>query len=271
MNSPTYEVILLKLVVAKPAALRKEVNNMSTKIFLHNYFLRDSYLSDEAIFAYVAIRLFMTTNDYLLFSLAQAEFALTASKEYMPNKKLKNKLLSGLKELESKHHLVIEKEIDKENFLLSIDDDLYLDTNDGRFTQIETNHIQKVMNLDTNVKKLKLLRYFLVVCSTLNGDSKCGWTSTEKLSTYCGISKPTILTFNSVLSGTLLCICKGRARIGKNGKIHNESNVYSLIEDTDKCLDFFQIRSTKKDDWERSLKEEREFLRDWNKSLLEMD
>lgn len=238
---------------------------MSTKIFLHNDFLRDNNLSDEAIFAYVAIRLFMTKNAYLLFSLTQAEYALTASKEYVSDKKLKNKLLAGLKELEECICLSITKELDKDNFLICTDDELHLDTADGDFTQIETEHIQKVMNLDVNVKKLKLLRYFLVVCSTLNGDSKCGWTSTKKLSAYCGISKPTALTFNKILSGTLLCICKGRARIDKKGKIHNESNVYSLIENTEKCLDFFQIRSTKKDEWEESLREAREFQREWNK------
>lgn len=111
---------------------------------------------------------------------------------------------------------------------------------DELFVRITTNELKTTLNLGGT----DLLRYFLLVISTLNNDKssinyKCGFYSIDMLTELTGYSKRTILNYNKKLEdGELLYIHRFKKAIYNqySESLTNSSNTYGRLEDKNKVI-----------------------------------
>lgn len=103
--------------------------------------------------------------------------------------------------------------------------------------------ISKILNIDKKVNKYKLLRFYLVILSTINSKKKFGFTSQELLCQKANISIDTLRKYNNILiESELLYIQKHTGEykrwVDQNGVTHVEgiSNTYCRYEDRDTCI-----------------------------------
>ena len=243
----------------------------SNKIYLDRDIVRCSDISDEAYLAYVAIRFLMTKKAVLYCSLEHLVYIIAFSKSkigrngslYKIDAQLKNKLKKGVEELNDKRYIKIKQSlsnnalvIETENIVVKTtsemvdyefdvpsDNDCDYDEPDDnikvfkQFTMVDLNTVHKIMNINENISKAKLLRYFIVMVSTINYNTKVGWTSIKKMSDWASISNKTAIEFNKILAEhEIVYFEKGQTRHSKeSGKFMPDCNTYSLWDNQEQC------------------------------------
>lgn len=252
----------------------------SNKIYLDKDIVRLSTLSDEAYLAYVAIRFLMTKKAVLYCSLEHLVYILAFSfskigrngKLYKIDTQLKNKIRTGVEELHNAGFIKIKQRLSNSALVIETEriivkqtaemvnyefglpsDDICEDEPDDnikvfkQFTMIDLGLVHKIMNLNENVSKAKLLRYLIVMISTINYNTKVGWTSIKKMSEWASISNKTAVEFNKILAkNEIVYFEKGQTRHSKeDGRFRQDCNTYSLWDNQEQCRERARSHYTK--------------------------
>lgn len=148
----------------------------------------------------------------------------------------------------------------KSNCYVIDSSNLYIDTDIHQFISISNIELCTIINIkdyskncninsNANYTPNNLLRYFLVLASTINNNSKIGFTSIDLLAGYSYISKSTALRYNSLLEDMkLIYIARSdniqrhvNDNLGNNIKtIKKSSNTYGRFIDKDKIIENFK-------------------------------
>ena len=111
--------------------------------------------------------------------------------------------------------------------------------------------IKRILNQKNGIK---LLRYYMILCSTINVFKKYGFRSQENLSKITKISVSTIKRYNTLLKDiNVICFSKHQNTVDKNGNFINLPKLYTFPEDADiidveqkDIMDKAQIKANKK-------------------------
>ena len=245
--------------------------SFSNQFYLDREYVNYSALSDEAFLAYVAIRFFMTRKPILYISLEHLCYIIAFSRNklgrngkfYKADPQLKNKLKKGIEELDKLSIIKVKQRLSQSALVINVED-IYINTSKEmveyefgaesdedtdednpddnikvfkQFTMVGLDEVQKIMNLEENVSRIKLLRYFIVMISTINYNTKVGWTSIKKMSEQASISNKTAIEFNKLLcKHEIIYFEKGALRHSKaDGTFRRDCNTYSRWDDQEQC------------------------------------
>lgn len=215
------------------------------EIFLENDVIRNSDLTDDGLLAYVGLRIMANNQkvkDYVLY-----DYITYCLCGVMGNDNLKKYVKNGIADLE---HLGfvnvldttnVGKEIDLSNIMFSVNKD---EPSEFKyFTKINKNELFTILN-STEKFKIKILRYFICMISTLNhskysGDTinqftNVGSQSIQHLAELSNISKNAVIHYNKFLEeNQLIYICRSDKFVAnENGIIEkNFTNCYGRPED----------------------------------------
>lgn len=216
------------------------------RIYLLRRIIQNAELSDEALATYVGLRYLITENKRCFFS-DYILYRILFGKGCNPKEKMLLNLRKGMYQLFDYYQFGCEK-VGPNTYMLDEADkqELYIDTVSQAFDEeefffhISYEHINKIMQVEGNVDKYKLLRLYLVMVSTINLKTLIGFTGRNKFMEWTGISSATITKYQDILVKlkVLHIIENGAVRDMKTGKIINMTNSYSLYENKEQCEQF---------------------------------
>lgn len=156
-----------------------------------------SSLSSQAISVYLAISQISKLNcNYVMFNQSQIEYSLCGGMVLSSRKR--SDIKSGISELIDNGVINV----------ISCNKGEYVVENlfcvDENFTVVYSEEIISIMNMDNNLDRFLMLRYWLFVAYTLNNKKNsdkfgCGWWSIDELSEATGIHRNTVLKYNDIL------------------------------------------------------------------------
>ncbi|MBS6519440.1 MAG: hypothetical protein KH359_01920 [Clostridiales bacterium] len=147
-------------------------------------------------------------------------------------RKLKDNLSNGLKGLIDKGLITLISN-NKNNYVIQARE-LYINSKskDTPYFITTSEEIEKIFAIEYN-QKLKLFKYALVMLSTIFANMKYAFNSMDTLSMKANISKPSIITYNSILEDNKIIYVHntGNAKINEDGSIQKQSNTYGRYAD----------------------------------------
>lgn len=169
-------------------------------IFLSKEIVTNGNLSSEGMLAYVAIRSVCQLNiplhvnaDFLC-----SLFIIDKNKDYIENRKLKEKMNRGIQELIDKNLIFPLYALSKTSLVIN-SDALYVDKEKGdKFVVVYLSDIKTIMKL-TNIQHDKLLFYLIQMSSTINSKTYIGFTGFDTLAERTNIARQTSYRFNQLL------------------------------------------------------------------------
>lgn len=169
-------------------------------IFLSKEVVEHGNLSSEGMLAYVAIRSICQKNiplhinaDFLC-----SLFLTDKDKNYIENRKLKEKMNRGIQELIENNFIFPLYSLNKTSLVINCDE-LYVDTSNGeKFVRVFLSDVKTIMRL-TNIQHDKLLSYLVQMSSTINSHKHTGFTGFDTLAKRTNIARQTGYRFNQLL------------------------------------------------------------------------
>lgn len=183
------------------------------------------YNSDYAILAYVILRYISKNNVELVTTPKRMLLSLS---DKCPNKKDIKGIKQGLEILLQND--IIYYNINKKEYMIDTSD-LQIDDSIDKFFFIDVDYIKKILNQKNGIK---LLRYYMILCSAINVFKKYGFRSQENLSKLTKISTSTIKRYNTLLKDlNVIYFSKHQNTVDKNGNFINLPKLYTLPEYAD--------------------------------------
>lgn len=196
---------------------------MIRKLKDENYF--SIYDSDYAIFDYIILR-YIAKKNATLITTPKIMYKYFIDKE--PNSKEIKNIKQGLDILLQND--IIYYNVNKRNYIIETDG-LDFDSSCNKYFNIETDYITKVVNCHNGIK---LLHYYITLCSTINVITNYGFRSQEDLSKLMKINIRTIRNYNTLLQAlNVICFSKHQNTVDKNGNFINLPKLYTLPEYAD--------------------------------------
>lgn len=198
-------------------------------------------LSSAGLFSYLAIGLNSQGKDRVYMSDAYLNWLLFGT---IKDHKLSKIIRSGTNELIERGYIqLIEKNKNKEYIY---DISKIIEKKDGAFIQININEMQKILNINSNVDVVELLRYYVACICTFDSNKnhsynyKFGDKSQKYLSMMTNINAATINKYNKILEDNrLLYIVRRKFSNYKKrqyGSLHSQcTNIYCKYDDKDLC------------------------------------
>lgn len=229
------------------------------KIFLENNIIKNRSITDNGILAYVGLRMIVNNKknkDYVLYD--YIVYSLCGS---FKSDKLKKCIKNGISELEqlglirTYAETNLGKELDLSGIVFNVKDQNHSSDNSFKyFTTINQKEILVILSSQEKYK-IKILRYFICMISTLN-HSRCtgetnnqhrniGSRSIQFLSEIANISKDAVIHYNKFLEDNhLIYICRSEKFVSNNNGIIERSftNCYGRPEDK-YFIDVFQFKT----------------------------
>lgn len=150
------------------------------ELFLDKSLVTNPNVTGELVLVYIALRkvmsdevpLFSKETSVGIVSLNKMAFVLTGlCTEYDSN--LLSILKQGIAELAKEDYIRIIKDL-KNEYIIDFEK-LYLDTEKDYFVKMFVEEIQQILLLEESIKKkMSLLKYFIVICSTFNWSKDMG-------------------------------------------------------------------------------------------------
>ena len=176
-------------------------------------------------------------------SLNKMAFVLTGlCTEYDSN--LLSILKQGIAELAKEDYIRIIKDL-KNEYIIDFEK-LYLDTEKDYFVKMFVEEIQQILLLEESIKKkMSLLKYFIVICSTFNWSKDMGkyqgkisGMSLEYFADLTGISSKTCNRYNIILEKNhLLFVYRSNDKMKNfDGTMRQINNCYSRYCDKELCI-----------------------------------
>lgn len=218
---------------------------MKEKILLYQDVINDTSLSAEAICVYVAIRSFAVPNDDDCFiNNTKLEYYLFGGKMGR-NEHLA--MTKGLKDLTEKSYIKVIQKLNSTDYIYNYKKINNSDVN--RYFYVYRDDIRKIMSLDVNYNKYKMLRYYVCLLRTFNNDKnknneakmKIGFQTQSTLSNLSNLSISTINEYNNIFEKEkIIYIVK---TIRGNSSSLKRQIIYSRYSDKDLCNDYCKKRN----------------------------
>lgn len=168
--------------------------------------------------------------------------------EYWKENEYDSNLLSilkqGIAELAKEDYIRIIKDL-KNEYIIDFEK-LYLDTEKDYFVKMFVEEIQQILLLEESIKKkMSLLKYFIVICSTFNWSKDMGkyqgkisGMSLEYFADLTGISSKTCNRYNIILEKNhLLFVYRSNDKMKNfDGTMRQINNCYSRYCDKELCI-----------------------------------
>jgi hypothetical protein len=167
-------------------------------IFLSKEIVTSNLLTSEGMLAYVAIRCVCQKDIPLHINADFLCSLFTSGKDYVENRKLKDKMNRGIQELIDNNMIIPLYRLSKTSLVVNCDK-LYVDTEHGElFVKIFMSDVKTLMQL-SNIQHDKILSYFIQLSATINRDSHIGFTGFDTLADRTRIARQTSYRFNQLL------------------------------------------------------------------------
>lgn len=197
-------------------------------------------ISDEAFTVWCGLRNIMTLDTMEYF----VSFNLIADSVFrrVPNRYELSAIKKGYKELVDKEYIKELIEYSKTEYRVDLSA-LYYKKGDGYFSDLTMEEMHKIMNIEGNHNKYKLLRYFTAQVGSFNHSDdfsyykgKIGGMALDYFANLIPITKPTCISFNEILEqNELLFVIRHKdfySFMGERGQELREiPNTYSRWED----------------------------------------
>ncbi len=226
------------------------------KLFLNNSVIKNVNLSDYEIAVYVALRNLYDSQkvmQYITYNSVVFELynSLKISRRYLDHIK------SALNSLVEKGIIKKINSYSSTEFIVDMSG-LHFEQNTSNgvfYTVITLEEVHRIMNIDTNKDNFAILRYFIILISSICHDkgtydhSDCygvhtdfvGFMTLDTLANWCGTTKARIIEYNSILETEKIIYTyrhKQNRKDKETGQIMSFSNHYGRYEDKDWIIQF---------------------------------
>lgn len=225
------------------------------KLFLNNTVIKDVQLDNYDIAVYVALRgLYDSQMDLQVVTYNMIAHILYGNKSY--TKYTINHIKSAFSNLELAGLIKTVNIFSSNEFVIDMSG-LYFEQNPKKgvfYTVITLDEVHKIMNIDTKRDNFAILRYFIVLISSICHDkgtydhSGCdkytdfvGFMTLDTLAEWCGTTKARIIDYNTILeSEEIVYIYRHtqNKKDKKTGQIMSFSNHYGRYEDKELITQF---------------------------------
>lgn len=226
------------------------------KLFLNNAVIKDINLSDYEIAVYVALRsLYDSQKELQYVTYNSVIFELYKNSQI--SRRCMNHIKSALDSLIKKGLI---KKIDffsTTEFIIDMSS-LHFEQNTGKgifYTVITLEEVHRIMNIDTKKDNFAILRYFIILISSICHDKGTydhsvgcsehtdfvGFMTLDTLAGWCGTTKARIIEYNSILEAEKIIYIYRHNQNKKDketGQIMSFSNHYGRYEDKQWIIQF---------------------------------
>ncbi|NBJ95483.1 hypothetical protein [Parablautia muri] len=226
------------------------------KLFLNNAVIRDTNLSDYEVAVYVALRSLYDSQKELQY-VAYNSVVFELYKNLQISRRYLNHIKSSLDSLVKKNLIKKVDEYSATEFIIDMSG-LHFEQNTNKgvfYTVITLEEVQRIMNIDTKKDNFAILRYFIVLISSICHDkgtydhSDCygahtdfvGFMTLDTLADWCGTTKARIIEYNSILEAEKIIYTYRHNQNKKDketGQIMSFSNHYGRYEDRQWIIQF---------------------------------
>lgn len=226
------------------------------KLFLNNLVIRNVDLSDYEIAVYVALRSLYDSQkvmQYITYNSVVFELynSLKISRRYMDHIK------SALDSLVERDIIKKVDSCSSTEFIVDMSG-LHFEQNTSNgvfYTVVTLEEVHRIMNIDTKKDNFAILRYFIILISSICHDkgtydhSSCydahtdfvGFMTLDTLANWCRTTKARIIEYNSILETEKIIYTyrhKQNRKDKETGQIMSFSNHYGRYEDKDWIIQF---------------------------------
>lgn len=226
------------------------------KLFLNNAVIRDTNLSDYEVAVYVALRSLYDSQkvmQYITYNSVVFELynSLKISRRYLEHIK------SALDSLVEKGIIKKVDSFSTTEFIVDMSN-LHFEQNSKNgvfYTVITLEEVHRIMNIDTKKDNFAILRYFIILISSICHDKGTydhssgydvhtdfvGFMTLDTLANWCGTTKARIIEYNSILETEKIIYIYRHMQNRKDketGQIMSFSNHYGRYEDKDWIIQF---------------------------------
>ncbi len=226
------------------------------KLFLNNTVIKDLNLDNYDIAVYVALRsLYDSQMDSQIITFNMIAYTLYGNKNY--TKYTVNHLKCSFDNLESAGLIKKIDAFSATEFIVDMSS-LHFEQNTGKgifYTVITLEEVHRIMNIDTKKDNFAILRYFIILISSICHDkgtydhsSGCdahtdfvGFMTLDTLADWCGTTKARIIDYNSILENEKIIYTyrhNQNKKDKKTGQIMSFSNHYGRYEDKQWIIQF---------------------------------
>lgn len=225
-------------------------------MFLNNDIIKDVNLDEYEIAVYVALRsLYDSQKELQYITYYSVAFELCNNLDI--SRRCMNHIKSALASLVKKGFIKMIDSYSTTEFILDMSN-LYFEQNAEKgifYTVITLEEVHRIMNIDTKKDNFAILRYFIVLISSICHDKgtydHCagysshtdfvGFMALDTLADWCGTTKARIIEYNSVLESEKIIYIYRHSQNKKDkktGQIMSFSNHYGRYEDKQWIIQF---------------------------------
>ena len=226
------------------------------KLFLNNAVIKDIKLSDYEVAVYVALRSLYDPQKELQY-VAYNSVVFELYKNLQISRRYMNHLKAALDSLVEKGLIKKVDSISNTEFIIDMSN-LHFEQNTGKgifYTIITLEEVHRIMNIDTKKDNFAILRYFIILISSICHDkgtydhsAGCsahtdfvGFMTIDTLADWCGTTKARIIEYNSILETEKIIYIYRHNQNKKDketGQIMSFSNHYGRYEDRQWIIQF---------------------------------
>ena len=208
-------------------------------------------ISDEAFTVWCGLRNIMVFENVTEYFVTLTMIAHSVFNR-VPNRYELAAIKKGYQELVAKEYVKELMEFNKTDHLLDLSQ-LYYTKGKGYFSDLRAEEMHKIMNIEGNHNKYKLLRYFTAQVGSFNKSKdfayyggKVGGMGLDYFSNLIPITKPTCIAFNEILEqNELLFVIRHKdfySFVGEKGQeLREMPNTYSRWEDQEQAKSYAAI------------------------------
>ena len=226
------------------------------KIFLNNTVIKNLHLDNYDIAVYVALRsLYDSKMDSQVVTFNMIAYTLFGNRNY--TKYTVNHIKSAFDNLKSAKLIRKTDSYSSTEFIVDMSG-LHFEQNTSNgvfYTVITLEEVHRIMNIDTKKDNFAILRYFIILISSICHDKGTynhssyydahtdfvGFMTLDTLANWCGTTKARIIEYNSILETEKIIYTyrhKQNRKDKETGQIMSFSNHYGRYEDKDWIIQF---------------------------------
>lgn len=226
------------------------------KLFLNNAVIKDLHLDNYDIAVYVALRsLYDTQMDSQVISFNMIAYTLYGNRSY--TRYTISHLKAAFEKLESVGFVKKISSFSTTEFIVDLSS-LHFEQNAEKgifYTVIMLEEVHRIMNIDTKKDNFAILRYFIILISSICHDKGTydhssgydahtdfvGFMTLDTLAGWCGTTKTRIIEYNSILETEKIIYTyrhKQNRKDKETGQIMSFSNHYGRYKDKEWIIQF---------------------------------
>lgn len=223
---------------------------------MNNAVIKDLHLDNYDIAVYVALRsLYDTQMDSQVISFNMIAYTLYGNRSY--TRYTISHLKAAFEKLESVGFVKKIASFSTTEFIVDLSS-LHFEQNTGKgifYTVITLDEVHRIMNIDTKKDNFAILRYFIILISSICHDKGTynhssgydaytdfvGFMTLDILANWCGTTKARIIEYSSILEAEKIIYIyrhKQNRKDKETGQIMSFSNHYGRYKDKDWIIQF---------------------------------